>query len=160
MPMRELFPLSLLASGGVSVDLDATFVAQFVLFACFVVVMKPLMFDPLIRVFEERDRRTAGAIAQAHELDQRADELKQEVDRGLEGVRREAVEHRDRLRAEAAKREAAMLAAARVAAAKTVDQGKAEVGQEIERIRRELETERQRLAAEVASRVLGREVRP
>jgi F-type H+-transporting ATPase subunit b len=158
--MSELFPISLLASGGASVDLDATFVAQFVMFACFVVVMKPLLFDPLIRVFEERDRRTAGAIAQARELGLRADELKQEVERGLQSVRREAAQHRDRLRAEAAEREAAMLAAARVAAAKTVDQGKAKVGAEIDRIRRELETDRQKLAAEVASRVLGREVRP
>jgi F-type H+-transporting ATPase subunit b len=160
MPMRELFAPSLLAAGGVSVDLDATFVAQFLLFACFVVIMKPLLFDPLIRVFEERDRRTAGAVARAHELEEQADQLKQEVDRRLGGVRREAAEHRDRLRAEAAKREAALLAEARVAAAKTVDQGKAQVAAEIARIGRQLEAERQRLAADVASRVLGREVRP
>jgi F-type H+-transporting ATPase subunit b len=153
-------PITLLASGGVSVDIDATFLAQFVLFACFVLIMKPLMFDPLIRVFEERDRRTAGAIAEARKLDEQAVGLKHEVDQRLDGVRRDAAGHRDRLRAEAAKREAEMLAAARVAANRKVDQGKAEVTQEIARIAGQLETERHGLAATIASRVLGREVRP
>jgi F-type H+-transporting ATPase subunit b len=161
MPMLQLFPITLLASGGgVSVDIDATFLAQFVLFACFVVIMKPLMFDPLIRLFEERDRRTAGAIAEARKLDERAVRLKEEVDRRLGDVRREAEALRDKLRAEAAKREAEMLAAARVEANRTVEQGKAKVAAEIEHIAQQLEAERRALAADVASRVLGREVRP
>ena len=161
MPMLQLFSMTLLASGGgVSVDIDATFLAQFVLFACFVVIMKPLMFDPLIRLFEERDRRTAGAIAEARKLDERAVRLKEEVDRRLADVRREADALRDKLRAEAAKREAAMMAAARVEANRTVEQGKAKVAAEIEHIARQLEAGRPALAADVASRVLGREVRP
>ena len=160
MPMHELVPFRLLAAGGVSVDLDASFLAQFVLFACFVLIMKPLMFDPLIRLFEERERRTAGALAQARKLDEQAVGLRQEVDERLEAVGRDAAAHRDQLRAAAAKREAQMLAAARVTANQTVTAGKAQVSQELERVARQLESERQGLAAAIASRVLGREVRP
>ena len=160
MPMHELVPFRLLAAGGVSVDLDASFLAQFVLFACFVLIMKPLMFDPLIRLFEERERRTTGAIAQARKLDEKAVRLRREVDERLGGVRREAAQQRDRLRAEAAKHEAELLAAARTAAGQRVTVGKAKVAQELGQVARELATERQPLAAAIASRVLGREVRP
>lgn len=154
-------PIALLASGGaVSVDVDATVIVQFVLFACFVVIMKPLIFDPLIRVFEERERRTAGAVVAARQLDERAIELKHEVEQRLDGVRREATAHRDRLRHETSKLESEQLAQARREANARIERGKAAVAGEVTRIRQELERQRQALAAEIATRVLGREVKP
>jgi len=157
--MYEPSLLALLASGAVSVDIDVSFVAQFVMFAGFVVLMKPLVFDPLIRVFEERERRTTGAIAEARKLDERAIELKNDLEERLDGVRQEARVHRDKLRTQAIKLEAEMLAEARVVANRLVEQGKTKVAGEIERIATELESQRQGLAADIASRVLGREVR-
>ena len=159
--MRELFPLALLASGGgVSVDIDITFLAQLIMFAGFIVIMKPLVFDPLIGLFEAREKQTTGAIADARQLEDRAAALSRQVDAELDEVRREAAKHRDALRAEAAKVEAAMLADARLVAADTVARGKAKVGQDIELIRAELVQQRDGLAAQIATRVLRREVKP
>jgi F-type H+-transporting ATPase subunit b len=160
MAMQALFPTIVLASGGVSVDFDITVVAQFVLFTAFVLLMKPLVFDPLIRLFEERERRTTGAVASARALDEKAIALKNEVEGRLDEVRREAAAKRDQLRAEAARLEAEMLAAAREAANRTAAEGKAKVAAEIDRVAHELQAGRAAMAAEVASRVLGREVKP
>ncbi|HHH28887.1 MAG TPA: hypothetical protein ENK57_11160, partial [Polyangiaceae bacterium] len=80
----------LLLSSAVNVDLDATFVLQMLLFAAFAVVMKDLIFDPLLRVFEAREKMSVGAIAEAREMDEQAIKLKQEYDGKLEGVRKEA----------------------------------------------------------------------
>ncbi|MBW2528540.1 MAG: H(+)-transporting ATPase [Deltaproteobacteria bacterium] len=156
--MREYFASSLVASGGVSVDADVTVLAQLVMFTGFIVLMKPLIFDPLLRLFEERERRTAGAIAEAREMDEEAINLKRDYDAKFDGIRREASLERERLRGENSKLEAEMMTSARDAVATTLDQGKAKVEDEIGRIRAELADQRQSLAAEIASRVLGREV--
>src|SRR5687768_12524672 len=93
-------PGSLLASGAVNVDLDLTFIVQFLLFGGFILVMKDLLFDPILVLFEERERRTAGAIEEARAMDEKAIALKQEYEGRLEGIRREAAVDRERVRAQ------------------------------------------------------------
>src|SRR5688572_28033314 len=58
------------ASGGsaVPLDIDLTFTLQMLLFAVLIVVLKPLLFDPALKIFEERERRTDGARAEAREM--------------------------------------------------------------------------------------------
>lgn len=147
-------------SSAVTVDLDPTFIAHFVLFAAFVVLMKDLIFDPLLKVFEERERRTAGAIDEARGMDEQALALKQELDGKLEGIRREAAVDREQVRERVQKIESALLAESQRAMAAALDAGMAKIHQEAAAIRAELEAQRGPLAAEVASKVLGREVRP
>lgn len=159
MQMHDLMALPLVASGGVTVDIDLTFLAQLVMFTGFIILMKPLIFDPLLRLFEERERRTAGAVAEARDMDEQAIELKQDYDRKFEGVRREAAVDRERLRGEAKKLESEMMADARGAMTKTLENGQTKVAAEIGRVRQELDQQRQSLAADIASRVLGREVK-
>lgn len=151
---------TLLMSSAVTVDLDPTFIAHFVLFAAFVVLMKDLIFDPLLKVFEERERRTAGAIDEARGMDEQALALKQELDGKLEGIRREAAVDREQVRERVQKIESALLAESQRAMAAELDAGMAKIHQEAAAIRAELEAQRGPLAAEVASKVLGREVRP
>ena len=98
-------PLSfarVLASSDVTVDFDPTFLAQLLLFTTFVVVLRPLLFDPLLRVFEERERRTVGAKREARDMDQKAAELLKEYETRLEKVRSEARIEREKQRGEIA----------------------------------------------------------
>ncbi len=159
MPVTSLGFARLFASQDVTVDFDMTFLAQFVLFTMFIIVFKPLLFDPLLRVFEERERRTEGAKKEAREMDERAGELLTKYEAELEKVRRTAGVERERLRAETAKLEAQIMAEARAETAKILDAGKARIAAEVAELRRELERSRPDLAADIASRVLGREVR-
>lgn len=157
--MNPNAPTPLLASGAIAVDFDLTFLAQMVLFSTFIVVLKPLLFDPLLRVFEERERRTEGAKREAREMDEKAGELLAHYETELEKVRREAGLERERLRAEAAKIEAQIMAEARADAARIIEEGKEKIAAEVARMRAELAAAQPALAAEIAASMLGREVR-
>ncbi|MEZ4294282.1 MAG: ATP synthase F0 subunit B [Polyangiaceae bacterium] len=140
------------------VDFDLSFVAQCLLFTFFVVLLKPLLFDPLMKVFEEREKRTDGAKAEAREMDKQAAELLTEYEAELEKIRREASREREELRAETAKLEAKIMAEARAEAARILEQGKARIEATMAEMRDDLAKQTPALAAEIASRVLGREV--
>lgn len=150
----------LFASADVSVDFDLTFLVQFVLFTMFVLVMKPLLFDPLLRVFEERERRTEGAKQEARAMDEKAGVLLSQYETELERVRHQAGLERERLRAETTKLEAQIMAEARAETGRILAAGKARIALEVEQLRAELEQKKPAMAAEIASRVLGREVAP
>ena len=147
-----------LFASAIQLELTAVFFAQFVLFGLFVSILKPLLFDPLLRVFEERERRTEGAKLEAREMDAKAGELLQRYEAELGRVRREAGIERDHLRAETAKLEAQIMAEARAEAAAIIAGGKAQIATEVADLRRDLEAQKPQLAAQIASRILSREV--
>ena len=150
--------MPIFAASAVNVDLDMTMVAQFVLFAAFVWLMKDFIFAPLLRVFEERERRTAGAIERARKMDEQAIRLKQQYESRLEEIRREAAVDRERIRAQLKKLEMETVAAAREAVAAKLNAGKTKIDIEVAAIRRDLDKQRTALASEIATRVLGRAV--
>src|SRR5258708_26165541 len=98
------------SEGGVTLDFDMTFVLQMVIFAVFVIIMKPLLFEPLMKLFEERERRTEGAKVLARRMDERAGELLRRYETELDAVRRPPAEERDKMRADAQRLEAQILA--------------------------------------------------
>jgi len=147
-----------LFAAAINVDFDPTFIAQFILFTTFVVVLRPLLFDPLLRVFEEREKRTEGAKEQARAMDAKAGDLLTRYEAELEKVRREANQEREKLRREAKELEAKIMAEARTESARILETGKARIAAEVEQMRKELREAQPVLASEIASRVLGREV--
>jgi F-type H+-transporting ATPase subunit b len=146
------------ASGAVSLDFDLAFLAQMVAFTILVFVLKPILFDPLLKLYEERERRTDGAKLLARKMDEEAGEMLQRYESQLENVRRTATEERERLRAEGAKLEQRILADARAEAAKILDEGRARIAAEAQATRAELKARAAELSADVARVVLGREV--
>jgi F-type H+-transporting ATPase subunit b len=157
--VESLSALSALSGGGgVSVDFDRSFLGQMAVFATLLLVLKPLLFDPVLRVFEERERRTEGARATARELQEQAGELLRRYEVEIERVHRVAAEERDKIRAETARLEAEILAEARAAAAKILEEGRARISEEVHAVQFDLGRQSERLAREIAARVLGREV--
>ncbi|HSO00737.1 MAG TPA: hypothetical protein VLS89_20735 [Candidatus Nanopelagicales bacterium] len=157
MPVN-LPPLPPLAAGAISVDFDLTFLAQLVLFTFFILLLKPLLFDPLMRVFEERERRIEGVRGDARKMDEEAGALITRYEQEIEKIRQDAGQERERLRREAAALEAKVLAEAREETARFLEEGKARIASEVSQMRKELEANQPVLAAEIASRILGREV--
>ncbi|MFO0565344.1 MAG: ATP synthase F0 subunit B [Polyangiaceae bacterium] len=105
----------------ISIDFDKTFVVQMLIFAALIVVLKPLLFDPVLKVFEEREKRTDGARAEARRMQEEAGLGRYESE--LEKIHRVAGEERDHLRSETAKLEAEILAEARAVAGRIVEEG-------------------------------------
>lgn len=137
-------------------DFDLTFVLQMLVFAALIVVLKPLLFDPVLRVFEERENRTEGARDSARAMQERAGEFLSRYERELAKVHEVARQERDRARAETARMEAELVAQAREAANAIVEQGRERIERERRQIEFALGRESERLAHSMAEVVLGR----
>ncbi|HEX4340343.1 MAG TPA: ATP synthase F0 subunit B [Polyangiaceae bacterium] len=146
------------AAGAVNIDFDWTFVGQMVVFAVLILVMKPLVYDPVLSLFEEREKRTDGAKADAREMQEKAGVLLRKYEHELEKVHQVAAAERDKVRAETARLEADQMNEARVIASKIIDDGRERIAEEIHSVRFELGRSSERLARDIASRILGREV--
>lgn len=146
-------------SGGISIDFDKTFVLQMCIFVVLILVLKPLLFDPVLKVFEEREKRTDGARAEARKMQEEAGQLLRRYEAELEKIHRVAAEERDRLRAETTKLEAEILREARAVSTRVVEDGRKKIEAEIGAIRLDLGRQTEQIASAVATRVLGREVR-
>ncbi|HET9931928.1 MAG TPA: ATP synthase F0 subunit B [Polyangiaceae bacterium] len=144
-------------SGGVNLDFDNTVILQAALFTTLLLVLKPLLFDPVLKVFALREERTEGARATARELQERAGELLGQYEQELSRVAQVAAEERERLRAETARLEAEILLEARTAAANIIEQGRKRIETEMNRVRFDMGRESEKVSGLIVSRVLGRE---
>jgi F-type H+-transporting ATPase subunit b len=144
--------------GGVNVDLDLTLFLQAGLFVVLLLILKPLLFDPLLKLFEERERRIDGARAQARKIDEKSAGALATYEAAMAKARAEANAERDKLRAEAMKVEAEILAKMRQSTTAFLEEGKRKVDAEAASVRATLQSQSVELAKELAGRVLGREV--
>ena len=148
------------APQAISVDFDATFLVQLVLMAGLTLVLKPLLFDPMLRLFEERERRIDGAKLQARKIDERSASALSKYETEMARARAAANADREKIRSEAVRREQEILGAVRAATAKTIEDGKRAAEAEAARARATLKEGTSVLARDLAARVLGREVQP
>ncbi len=149
-----------LAEGAVNVDLDASLVVQIVLFLVLLVALKPLLFDPMLKLFEEREKRIEGTRREATKEDERSAKALAKYEAILGKAREAGGAERDAVRAEGMKREAELMAQVRAATAQTLEQGRAAIAAETREARSKLAAESTALGRAIASRVLGREVSP
>ncbi len=143
------------AIAAVTVDFDKTVLFMAVLFLVLAFVLKPLLFDPVLRIFEEREKRTDGAKTEARQMQEKAGDLLRRYEKELENVNRVAAEERDKARAETAKLEAEILGEARAATLRIVDEGRARIEEELVAIKFDLGRESERIAQQIAERVIG-----
>jgi F-type H+-transporting ATPase subunit b len=148
------------AAQAISVDVDATFLVALVLFVALTLILKPILFDPMMKLFEEREKRIDGAKEQARKIDEKSVTALTKYDGEMALARAAGGLERDRIRGEALKREQEILAAVRAAAAKTLEDGKLAAQAEADRARTALKGDTTSMARQLASRVLGREVQP
>ena len=147
------------AAGAVEVDVNPTLVLmQLGVVTVLMLVLKPFLFDPLLAVFERRERMVEGTQHEAHKLDDKAADIKLEVDGKLARVTTSASEERDRMRSQATTRDAEVLAKTRTEVAQILEQGRRNLALEEAALDATLRAETGELARSVASRVLGREV--
>ncbi len=142
-------------AGGVPLDIDRTVLLQIIVFTVLIVVLKPLLFDPMLKVFALREERTEGARATARELQEKAGELLQRYEKELERVQQVATEEREKLRAETSKLEAQILNEGREATTRIVEDGRRKIEAEVNSIRVQVGAESERVAQLIVERVVG-----
>jgi len=148
----------ILASGGVVMDIDRTMLVQMAVFVFLIVVLSPLLFKPLLRLFEERERRTEGARTDARQMQEKAENLLVRYQAKLEDVKRIATQERDRLRLETLQLESKILDEARAATAKFVEEGRLQIEREVGKIRQDMSLVSESIAREIGSKLLGRRI--
>ena len=151
-------PLAHLPLANVSIDLNKTVLLQMVIFAVLIVVLKPLLFDPILKIFALREERTEGARERARKLQLKAGDLLTRYEKELERINQAAAVERDKARAETAKLEAEILHEAREVTQRVEQEGRERIQQEVRELRSDLQKQSAVMAREIARRVLGREV--
>ncbi len=146
------------SESAVNVDMDGTLFVQLVLFVVFLFTLKPLLFDPMMKLFEEREKRIEGTRRKASKEDERSAKALAEYEKILAAAREAGTVERDSLRTAGLKQESELLGKVRTQTAATIEQGRAAIAQEAQAARRQLKADAAALGRELASKVLGREV--
>jgi F-type H+-transporting ATPase subunit b len=149
-----------LAPQAINVDVDLTFVVDLVLFVALTLVLKPVLFDPMLTLFEEREKRIEGTKLLARKIDERSATALATYEGAMARARAGANAERDAIRAQGLAHEQQILGAVRAATSKVVDEGKRAAHDEADRVRAALKAQGAEVAQALASRVLGREVQP
>jgi F-type H+-transporting ATPase subunit b len=144
--------------GGVEVDFDGTVLFMVGLFLVLWMILKPLLFDPMLKLFEERERRTDGAKLLARKIDEKSASALATYESEMSKARAAASAEREKIRNEGLKAEAEILARVRAETAKTIEEGRKQMQAQVSQARGQLQTEVNAIAKDFASRALGREV--
>jgi len=126
------------------------------LFLVLIPVLNGLVFRPVLGVLDERERRIAGARAQAAALAGQAADLVAQHDAAVREAREAAQAERARAIDEARRAHQAAVRDARDAAVHEIAGARRQVAAAVEAARAELRAEAEPLARDVAERLLGR----
>ncbi|MEY3012609.1 MAG: synthase [Pseudomonadota bacterium] len=83
------------------VDVDATAIVQFLFFLTLVLVLPKLIFEPLLKRFDQRSARTEGARAEARRMLKEADEQVVVFERAMADEKQRAMAERAAARMQA-----------------------------------------------------------
>ncbi|APS00943.1 ATP synthase F0 subunit B [Pajaroellobacter abortibovis] len=146
------------SEGAVTIDLDLTFLGQMVLFLLLSAILDPLLFKPMLRLFEEREKQTEGAKKEARDLDEKAAAKIWHYEQAMQATRAAAEHEQNALRAESLKERDVILMQARKATAKFLEEGRRQATQEMEYAQKELVKVYPSLANDIVQRFLDRSV--
>ncbi len=154
--MHVLFT-ALLSEGSI-IDLDGTIWVQLGLFAVAFLLFRPLIFRPMVALFEAREKAIEGSKLEALRLQDEAAAGTEEFDAEMRRLRLQAGEERDRLRAEGQRLERTVLDRVREETDKQLAEADAKLATEAARLRAEIDKSVPVLAKQIASKMLNREV--
>ena len=137
---------------------DLSLLLVVVIFWATYAVLRKFLLKPLGAVLAERERRVDDARAAAEAALEKQREVAVDLDRRLTEARREALAHREAVRATAADRRQAVLDEAREKARAVATDAQARLDRDARAAREQLAAEAKALAAEIAGYALGRKV--
>jgi len=143
--------------GASVIDVDASMLFELVIFLVLFLVLRPLLFRRLVDLFAAREKSIDGAQAEARQMEEESKKKTTAYEDAMKKVRAEASVERDKLRADAAKSAAAIVARARDEAGQRLEAGKGEIHAEAESIRANLGPRARELGVELSRRLLGRD---
>ena len=138
----------------VTPDITTLWVVGFLLLCTY--LLNSLVFQPILRVIDERATAVRGAKELAESSAQKATAAAAEYDRTLNTARAEVYRQMDDMRKSALDQRAELLAATRATVEQELKAAAARVQQESNEARAALDRDANTLAGAIVSRVLGR----
>ncbi len=135
---------------------DFSFVVQIVSFFVLWLALKRLVWDPMLRVLEERESRTIGARARAEELQATASGDEAEYDRRLREVRSGLLAESKTARARVEAEEREIISVAHLQAGEELAALRKSLTQQAQEAREGLDRAARGLAQDIVQRVVGR----
>ncbi len=154
--MNVLFT-ALLSEGSI-IDLDGTIWIQLATFAVAFLVFRPLVFKPMVALFEARESAIEGAKLEALRLQDEAEAGQEEFEGEMRRLRLQAGEERDRLRNEGKHLERTVLDRVRDETNAQLTAADTELKTQSARLQADIQTTVPALARDIASKILDREV--
>lgn len=134
----------------------STLATLLLLFVILVPVLNALLFQPILRVLDEREQRIDGARRRADELTRQAEQTLQRYETTVREARAGAEADRKRALEGAQRQQAASVADERSKAEQVLERTRHEVANALAAARGDLQSQARELARDVATRVLGR----
>ena len=138
------------------VDIDNTVFVQAGIFLVLLVVLKPLLFDPWLKVQDLRFDKIEGAFDASKKLRAEADELGEDYKSRMAAARDKAMTIRSDRRREGEAELAKAIAEARQSAGADLDAERDRIAKDVETARADLQGRVSALAKDIAEKVLGR----
>lgn len=137
-------------------ELNTTILIQAAIVLALMAWLSPVLFGPLMKVFDERERRIHGAADEAKKRLGSADEKTALVEQRTKEAQAQARGILLELREAAKVREAQILEKAREQAGERLEEARAELFDATEQARKSLKDDAKGIADEIVKKVLGR----
>jgi F-type H+-transporting ATPase subunit b len=141
-------------AGGSIIDLDVTVLVQLAIFLALLLILKPLLFDPILAVLAERERATEGDVKEARQRQFEVEEKTKKYERELARIREKAGVEREKLRESGRLREREILEKARAEANRIVAEGREQMERESLVVRQAMEHEVSTISRVIVATVL------
>ena len=140
------------------ISLDISILYQVILFVILWLILNKVLFQPYLKLLDERERRTTGAQHDSTELEHEGARLRAQYEEKIAQAQSLAAGERERILQTARQEREKILAQARQEAEQTLARRRQEIAAAVEAERRLAAAEAAIIGAEIASKVLGRKV--
>jgi F-type H+-transporting ATPase subunit b len=140
------------------IDLNFTVIFQLAIVLILMVALSNLVFNPFLRIMQERKDWIEGAEKKARELQQRSEELMERYQDSMNTAQAESASTREEIRKEGLAQEAEILQKAMQEANQFLEEMKGKIQEESQNARAGLRLQAQILSREMAEKMLGRSI--
>jgi F-type H+-transporting ATPase subunit b len=141
------------------VNINATIILTMLNFILLVILMRAILFKPLLRYLDERSARIAESLRQAEENKKKSEELVLDRDSIIQEARLKASEIVEKSKALASDESREIIRDARVQAQAIIDSTRDALISESDKIKYDLRRDVSAMVVKLSERVLAREVR-
>ncbi len=137
-------------------ELNATLLIQLAIFLGLLAWLANVLFAPMGKVFDERERRIDGAADEAVEMRAGADEKAHLIDQKLAEAQAGARIALNDLREKGLAKQRDIVEAARVKSQAKLDEAHGTLAEKAEAARKDLHADAEKIASDIVEKVLGR----